>query len=243
MSHGDLRKVLQQDHLRILPNLDQLTTKFHKAALKPVEEVSVASCSLEDVHSLHKGLIEVCRLTGVLELIVKQSNETNEATTLDRCFVIPLKKSLKKLNRFHDLVAYTFDKREMEKGNYLINRDFDAKLNTLAENKDHLWRAIEIHRTEVENDLKLSGGVMGKKNKVSAMNDGQAVKIVECNSVGFVFRVTKKDQRIVQVREIPTIAEGPVRLWLFRDRGRIVLQSRKLFDTGAVSFPEFNESH
>lgn len=191
---------MQQDHFRSLPNLDQLTTKFHKAALKDVTEISVSLCSLEDLYSLHIGLLEIHGVLGVLELTLRRTAGTKEAQTLDNRFVNPLRRLLEKLKIFHDLIEYTFDKSEISKGNYSINRQFDTNLKELADQKDSLWTQIEKHRMEVEDDLGLSSGT-GKRGtgKISVVGESQAVRIVECSSNVFVFRVTKKDQRKVQV--------------------------------------------
>lgn len=71
------------------------------------------------------------------------------------------------------------------------------RLQELADRKDVLWRKIEKHRCEVEDDLGLIGGK--RSDSSSSADGGGAVRIVECNSFGFVFRVTKKDQRVVKV--------------------------------------------
>lgn len=193
VTHSDLRTSLQQTHLRALPNFDQLTTKFHRASLKSISELSLSVCSLDDIFALHEGLVEVHGGLAVLELMVGRSDGSKIAETLEERFLKPLRVALDKLKRFHDLVEYTLDPSEISKGRCLINRTFDPRLQSLAETKDSTWREMEKHRAGVEDDLGLGGKSKG---------DGQAVKLMECNSYGHVFRVTKKDQRIVQVCDI-----------------------------------------
>lgn len=134
---------------------------------------------------------------GVLELMEKRSIGTEEGKTLERRFMTPLKKALGKLSRFNDLIEYTFDKQELENGNFYINKAFDPRLTELAQIKDSLWRFIGQHRAEVEDDLRRCGGGAGARRKAS--DSQEAVKVLDCSSFGFVFRVTKKDQRIIQV--------------------------------------------
>lgn len=189
LRYPHLRQILTRDHLRHLPPLDSLISKFHRALLHPK---ATACCSLQDVLHFHQSLAELHGVVAVLNTL-KEQESGPMFDPVQHLFLDPLLTSLKRLQRFHDLVEYTFDPEERKSGRALIHRQFDPTLAELTDKKDHYLAEIEQHRRAVEQSLPLL-----RPTRKAA--DPQLVKIVECSSHGFVFRVTKKDQPIVQVR-------------------------------------------
>lgn len=189
LRHPDLRQVLSHDHLQRLPNLDALLYKLHRVLLK--HDLAPSSlCSLQDVLHLHQGVAELHGVLAVLHLL--EERDAGAASRLHHRFTQPLQAALTRLQRFQDLVDYTLDPQEQKAGRALIHRQFDPQLQVLAERKDHFFAKIEEHRRDIEKSLPL--GRSAKKNG----DNHHLVKVLECNAYGFVFRVTKKDQPIVQ---------------------------------------------
>eukprot|EP00921_Rhytidocystis_pertsovi_P000241 GHVQ01000489.1.p1 GENE.GHVQ01000489.1~~GHVQ01000489.1.p1 ORF type:complete len:645 (+),score=121.29 GHVQ01000489.1:653-2587(+) len=104
----------------------------------------------------------------------------------------PLREVVKGFGPFLKLVEYSVDLQEAQNGNYIISREFQPALKKLAEEKDVLRSKMDSYRQELEQRLfgSLSKGRKGMSDEI--------IRLFDCSTQGFVFRVTKKDQTAVQ---------------------------------------------
>eukprot|EP00922_Rhytidocystis_sp_ex-Travisia-forbesii_P038630 GHVS01057517.1.p1 GENE.GHVS01057517.1~~GHVS01057517.1.p1 ORF type:complete len:777 (+),score=122.03 GHVS01057517.1:442-2772(+) len=178
---SDLRQTVHGEYLSKVPDLDKLSSALHSGG-------SSSRVSLEDLVRLYDCIVEVKLLNQVLE---EKKNGGQEAEAQWRVFeemiARPLRDVVRGLDRFLKLVTYTIDMKEAKAGVYIISRQFDPELKKLADQRDVLREQMNNHRSKVE--TKLFGSSSSRRDDL---------RLVGCSSHGYLFRVTKKDQAMVQ---------------------------------------------
>jgi len=173
-----------QSALKFVPDLERLSTKFHKTevGLPP----SNGGASLEDLHAIYKSIKGALSLLKVLE-----SFQGMHASTLSTDFTQPLGNCTGQFQGLVRLVESTIDLTEADKGKYLMNRSFDKGFETLAQEKDRQTAAMEQERESLERELNLGSGTV-------ALREVDAGKGLGSGS--FAFRVVKRYQAPIQNR-------------------------------------------
>ncbi|AFZ80106.1 hypothetical protein BEWA_029560 [Theileria equi strain WA] len=223
-----LYRVIQAECLRKVPDLDSILIKFRNYEMTDDEATSglegasgrigiygagreerlrshasrddrgKSKPTFEDLVLLYDCIVAVNRM---VQFVLKPYDGLN-SPTVHLMFTEPLLKISTMFETYLRLVEKTVDLKEAEKRNYVINRNFDPALTKLANDLDNTRNEMERLRSAIEDELVLNN----YKKK------GGAIKIVECNTMGFLFRVSKKDQIAVQNAEIPGITIEKVRL-------------------------------
>ncbi|GFE55889.1 DNA mismatch repair protein [Babesia ovis] len=186
---GNIYKTMQAECLRKVPDLDAIVMKF-----RTVEGVGdwgskqKSTITFEDLIHLYECIIAVNRM--VQFLLVPYDGK--HADTIKHMFTEPLLNISSLFESYLRLVEKTVDLKEAEKRNYVINRNFDKTLVTMGNKLDIIRDDIESLRGSLEDEI-FYGSKKGKR--------GNNLKLVECNNMGFLFRVSKKDQALVQQAE------------------------------------------
>eukprot|EP00923_Selenidium_pygospionis_P012672 GHVN01021602.1.p1 GENE.GHVN01021602.1~~GHVN01021602.1.p1 ORF type:complete len:690 (+),score=103.17 GHVN01021602.1:1133-3202(+) len=187
-----LRQTVQAEHLRRVPDLDKIVSRFHHISGGKVG----GGASLEDLIKLYDCIVEMHGLAMTLELYQGKHQET-----LQEMIVRDLLECLRSFEPYLKLVDHTIDMDAAREGTYMMKSAFDSKLTKVGHRISLVKNEMEALRKKVERELGLAGqgGKRGGRGSVSS-GEPQWVKVAECPGVGYVFRVTKKDQPVVQRR-------------------------------------------
>ncbi|XP_954306.1 DNA mismatch repair protein msh2, putative [Theileria annulata] len=188
-------RTIQSECLRKVQNLDQILTKFKNFDMG-IEAKSTKQPSFEDLVVLYDCIISANRLN---QFTFKRYDGIH-SHTIRELFAEPLSKISSKFESYLRLVEKTVDLKEAENRVYVFNRNFDESLKKISSKLDQIRYDIEGQRQTIQNELPYSG----KK--------GNQVKIVECNTLGFLFRIPKKDQPSLLKAQIPGVNIEKVRL-------------------------------
>ncbi|EDO05463.1 MutS domain DNA mismatch family protein [Babesia bovis T2Bo] len=183
---GGAYKTMQAECLRKVPDLDSIIMKFK--SLEGVSELSSTQknvMTFEDVVHLYECVIAVNRMVQFLLIPYNGIH----ADTVKLMFSGPLFKISSLFEPFLRLVEKTVDLKEAEKRNYVINRNFDKNLSLMGNKLDTIRDEMEHLRESIEDEIYY--GL--KKTK-----KGGNLKLIECNHMGFLFRVSKKDHALLQ---------------------------------------------
>ncbi|KAF8819359.1 MutS domain V domain-containing protein, partial [Cardiosporidium cionae] len=193
LQENELRQTLQATYLKKVPDLDKLISKFHR--VNGGVSVSKSHLTLDDVVKLFDCLLDCRKLLDMLTHYMGLHRDT-----LEELITSPLKECMDGSILFIQLIERTVDLKEAENGNYVISREFDPRLQELADEKETVLEKLENLRQQCEMDLfgeySSSSGRRGRTR-----DEKDVVRILEDNSFGFVLRVTKKDQPVVQARK------------------------------------------
>ncbi|KAF8819891.1 hypothetical protein IE077_000621 [Cardiosporidium cionae] len=194
LQDSELRQALQATYLKKVPDLDKLLSKFHR--VNGGLSVSKSHLTLDDIVKLFDCLLDCRKLLHVLT-----HYEGIHLSSLEELIISPLKECVDGSILFIQLIERTIDLKEAENGNYVISRDFDPRLQELADEKETVLEKLENLRQQCEMDL--FGDYSNNNGRRGRSRDEKdVVRILEDNSLGFVLRVTKKDQPTVQVEII-----------------------------------------
>ncbi|ORM42269.1 DNA mismatch repair protein msh-2 [Babesia sp. Xinjiang] len=186
---ASMYKTMQAECLRKVPDLDAIVMK-----LRAVESLGrwgskpKTSITFEDLVHLYECIISVNRMVQFLLI----PYDGKHATAIKNMFTEPLLNISSQFETYLRLVEKTVDLKEAEKRNYVINRNFDKTLVVMGNKLDEIRDNMESLRISLDDDI----FYRSRKNK-----KGNNIKIVECSNMGFLFRVSKKDQALVQQAE------------------------------------------
>ncbi|CBZ52839.1 DNA mismatch repair protein mutS, related [Neospora caninum Liverpool] len=181
-------------HFKHVFDLDRLAGRFHRLASStkdldaneaPRKKGSIfarVKLTLEDLVKLYDCAVECTSLEAALR---GYSGVHRDA--LAKAFSEPLAEIVKSFATFINLVEFTIDMDEAKRGVFVISRRFEPELAALLDKKEDLRRRMERERQKAEDEIPFSG----------RKRDAEIVKLIEDNTMGFVLRVTKKDQPAV----------------------------------------------
>ncbi|PHJ19146.1 dna mismatch repair protein [Cystoisospora suis] len=223
----DLVEIFQNDecfrrevfcsHFKHVFDLDRLSGRFHRlaaAGVSPEEEEEEEEPHADDpFSSLHSSKkrrqgrksvfarvkLELEDLVKLYDCIVEanslhktlQGYEGAGRDSLDELFIKPLGEVVKGFESFINLVEFTIDMEEAQRGCFLVSRRFEPRLGELLQRKEKIRNAMHRQRQKAEEEIPFSGA--SKKSR-----DVDLVRLIEDNTLGYVLRVTKKDQAAVQ---------------------------------------------
>lgn len=176
---GLLRQVLQEDHLKSMPDLTRISKRFIQGA-----------GSLEDVVRVYQAVV---KLPEILEALNKADDFETDSNAeakelLNRVYRVPFQECVNNLTQYVEMVETTVDLDELENHQFIIKPDFDDDLrelkDSLLQNRDQL---DEEHR-RVANDLG-----MGIDSKVLHFENHQVY--------GYVFRLTRKEAGVIRSKK------------------------------------------
>ncbi|KEP66259.1 UNVERIFIED_CONTAM: MutS domain V domain-containing protein [Hammondia hammondi] len=183
------------NHFKHVFDLDRLAGRFHRlaSAAKDLDAdealrgkkgsiFSRVKLTLEDLVKLYDCAVECASLETTL-----RGYAGIHRGALEKAFTEPLSEAVKSFSTFINLVEFTIDMEEAKQGSFVISRRFDSELASLLDKKEDLRTRMNRERQRAEEDIPFA----------SRKRDAEIVKLMEDNTMGFVLRVTKKDQPAV----------------------------------------------
>ncbi|KAK1940330.1 putative DNA mismatch repair enzyme [Babesia divergens] len=197
---ANLYKIMQAECLRKVPDLDAIAVKLRGVdGNSEWSSKQKSSITFEDLVRLHDCIIAVNRMVQFILI----PYDGKHANTVKKMFTEPLLHIASLFETYLRLVEKTVDLKEAERRNYVLNRNFDKILVKVGSKLDRIREDMESLRSSLEDELFYSS-TKGRR--------GSTLKLVECNNMGFLFRVSKKDQTLVTSSDSPNLKVEKVRL-------------------------------
>ncbi|CAD2093369.1 DNA mismatch repair protein MSH2, putative [Plasmodium vinckei brucechwatti] len=192
INEDDIRNSVFCNYLKRIPELDKLN--HYLKEINKNNDIRVNSkyneeMILKDIVKLYYAILDFKQIYFLLVSINGKHKET-----LNEILIKPLHDILNKFSRFLDMIEMTIDLKEIEENKvYLISKHFDSELEQIYNEKSALMKKIKNHKEDVEKDL--FSDKYDRRNKKAMRED---IRLIECNTNGFLFRVCKKDCPLVQ---------------------------------------------
>ncbi|KAK7478892.1 hypothetical protein BaRGS_00029873 [Batillaria attramentaria] len=163
-----LRQTLQEEQLRRIPDLQRMAKKFQRRR-----------ATLQDCYRVYQAIDKMPYLVEALE-----GHTGQHATLIMAAFSNPIKELLLDFAKFQEMVETTLDLDMVEQHEFVIKPDFDENLAALREKTKELEESIKGQLNRVARDL--------------GLEPNKTVKLENNNQLGFYFRVTRKDEKVLR---------------------------------------------
>ncbi|KJP86169.1 hypothetical protein AK88_04220 [Plasmodium fragile] len=192
IEEDDFRNSVYCNYLKRIPELDKLNHYLKeinqnnelKGNSKYNEEMI-----LKDIVKLYYAILDFKEIYFSLVSI-----EGKYKQTLIEMIVNPLHEVLNNFSKLLDMIEMTIDLKEVEENKvYLICKNFDEELEEISNEKNVIMKKIKRHKEDVEQDL--FSDICERRYKRTNRED---IRLVDCNTSIFLFRVSKKDSTLIQ---------------------------------------------
>lgn len=161
---ADARHRLQDDFLRMMPDMLRMSKRFQRGA-----------ATLEDVVRCYQAVVKLPALQEALaEMPV---TDANARALFDQTFVAPLQELYTHLAKLVDMVETTIDLDELAYHHFVIKPDFDERLTAIKQDLDRLRDQFDEQHALAGEDLKL--------------DTDKKLHLENHSSYGYCFRVTR----------------------------------------------------
>ncbi|CAK5272872.1 unnamed protein product [Mycena citricolor] len=160
------QRMLQDEYLKLLPDMHRLSKRFQRQA-----------ATLEDVVRVYQAVEQLPGLISTLEAM--QPEEDGYQALLEETYLVQLRKFNETLEKYAEMVQQTIDLDALERHQFVIKPEHDAKLAALSEKIQAAQAGMDEEHESVADDLGLD-----KTKKLHLENTTQ---------YGYCFRVTQKD--------------------------------------------------
>ncbi|KAF9226411.1 DNA mismatch repair protein [Gyrodon lividus] len=179
------RRVLQDDYLKLMPDLHRLSKRFKKGV-----------ASLEDVVRVYQVVL---KMPGLLETLegIQYEREAHRAL-VEEMYLGPFKVLSTNLSKYSDMVETTLDLASLDTHTYAIKPEYDEGLQGLATKLMEVRDGLDAEHRVVGKDL---GFELDKK-----------LHLENSATYGYCFRLTKNDAKVLgknkKYIELGTIKSG-----------------------------------
>ncbi|EKM56548.1 uncharacterized protein PHACADRAFT_207767 [Phanerochaete carnosa HHB-10118-sp] len=164
------RRLLQEEQLKMLPDMHRICKKFQK---------SVAT--LEDVVRVYQAVL---KLEGLVKNIESIDTTDEYKVLIDETYLTKLKEFEVSLSKYSDMVQDTLDLDELENHNFVVKPEYDPYLEELAQKLKGVRDELDAEHRRIAAELELD---LDKKLHLE-------------NSVnwGYCFRISKLDSKKIE---------------------------------------------
>ncbi|OSD08187.1 DNA mismatch repair protein [Trametes coccinea BRFM310] len=185
---ADSRRILQDDYLKLMPDMHRICKRFQK---------SIAS--LEDVVRVYQAVL---KLEGLISTIDRMDASSEELKSLlDETYLSRFREYDTALSKYSEMVQQTLDLDELENHSFVIKPDYDDRLRALADKLAEVRDGLDAEHRRVGKALGLE-----LDKKLHLENSPQ---------YGYCFRVTKGDAKVLQDEPRKWIELGALKSGVF----------------------------
>ncbi|KXN81698.1 DNA mismatch repair protein msh-2 [Leucoagaricus sp. SymC.cos] len=160
------RRLLQDEYLKVMPDLHRLSKRFKKA-----------NATLEDVVRVYQVVLKIPGMIQALENV--QTSLQEKVDLVAETYLMALKEHDSQLAKYGEMVEATLDLEELDKHKYVIKPDYDERLLELVEKRREVRDNLDAEYTATADDLGLGDKLHLENNQV----------------YGYCFRLTKTDAK------------------------------------------------
>ncbi|KAF3763815.1 hypothetical protein M406DRAFT_51176 [Cryphonectria parasitica EP155] len=134
----ELRQIMQEEHLKSIPDLYRLAKKFQRN-----------KANLEDVVRAYQAIIRLPGLVGTFEGVMDEAYRD----PLDAAYTTRLRELSNKLAKLQDMVETTVDLEAMDNHEFVIKPEFDDSLRIIRKKLDRLRVDMDREYANAASDL------------------------------------------------------------------------------------------
>ncbi|XP_012264178.2 DNA mismatch repair protein Msh2 [Athalia rosae] len=137
---NELRTSLMEDHLRRIPDCQQLAKKLAKN-----------KATLQDCCRIHSCV-------SVLPVLAERLSNSQCGAAMTAMIIDPLRELASDMDKYQQMVEQTIDLDAAEKGDYMVKPEFDKELQELKLKMTEMEEEIQSQINKVAQDLSLDAG-------------------------------------------------------------------------------------
>lgn len=168
MDDSEMRQLLQDDHLKRIPDFQRLSKKFQRK-----------KATLQDCYRVYQA---IDFMPEIIDALNRHGGQ--HSSLLKEVFVKPLQEYLMDFAKFQEMIETTIDLDQVLNQEYLIKPDFDENLKALRDKMNELETDIQAQLNKAARDLGLEAS--------------KTIKLESNNMLGFFFRVTRKEEKVLR---------------------------------------------
>ncbi len=168
-----LRQTLQDEQLKMMPDLHRISKRFQRGV-----------ASLEDVVRVYQAILRLPDIVQALETGVTDVSEEAYSELLTRKFIKPLQTTQQPLEKLQQMVEETIDLNELSRHNFVIRADFDDKLRKIKDKLDEV-------RDGLDEQHKIAGKKLG-------LDIDKKLHLENHSTYGYCFRITRADAEVLK---------------------------------------------
>ncbi|KAG7443335.1 DNA mismatch repair protein [Guyanagaster necrorhizus] len=161
------RRSLQDDYMKVMPDLHRLSKRFQKSL-----------ASLEDVVRVYQVVL---KLPGMIETLSDVQTKEEYTSLIDEGYLTALREHGSNLSKYSEMVEQTLDLDQLDHHSYVIKPEFDPRLKEYAEELAMIRDGLDEEHQSVGHDLKME---LDKK-----------LHLENSQVYGYCFRLTKNDAK------------------------------------------------
>ncbi|THH29236.1 hypothetical protein EUX98_g4951 [Antrodiella citrinella] len=184
VEESNTRRTLQDECLKLMPDLNRICKRFLKKA-----------ASLEDVVRVYQAVVKLEDLISALESVANE-NEAHGAL-ITECYLTKFKEFEEGLSKYAEMVQQTLDLDELEHHRFVIKPDYDENLQILADKLKGIRDSLDEEHKKAGRDINMD---LDKK-----------LHLENSQVHGYCFRVSKNDYKNVKDKkyiELSTLKSG-----------------------------------
>ncbi|KAK0203192.1 muts domain V-domain-containing protein [Desarmillaria ectypa] len=161
------RRSLQDDYMKVMPDLHRLSKRFQKSL-----------ASLEDVVRVYQVVL---KLPGMIETLSNVQTKEEHTSLIDEAYLTALREHEANLSKYSEMVEQTLDLDQLDHHSYVIKPDFDPRLKEFADELGKIRDGLDEEHQSVGDDLNME---LDKK-----------LHLENSQVYGYCFRLTKNDAK------------------------------------------------
>ncbi|PBK98891.1 DNA mismatch repair protein [Armillaria gallica] len=161
------RRSLQDDYMKVMPDLHRLSKRFQKSL-----------ASLEDVVRVYQVVL---KLPGMIKTLNDVQTKEEHTSLIDEAYLTALREHESNLSKYSEMVEQTLDLDQLDHHSYVIKPDFDPRLKEFADELSKLRDGLDEEHQSVGDDLNME---LDKK-----------LHLENSQVYGYCFRLTKNDAK------------------------------------------------
>ena len=134
----ELRQMMQEEHLRSIPDLSRLSKRFQRKL-----------ANLEDVVRAYQVVIRLPGFVATLEAVIDEKYQT----ALEEAYTSKLRQASLNLSRLQEMVESTVDLDALDNHEFIIKSDFDDGLRIIRRRLEKIKYDMEVEHRRVAKDL------------------------------------------------------------------------------------------
>lgn len=170
VNDSNSRRILQDDYLRMMPDMHRISKRFQR-------EVA----SLEEVVRVYQAAQKLSGMIDVLKEI--ETEDLNHSKLIEETYLSKLEEHNSNLANYSEMVEKTIDLDELSSHNFVIKPDYDDRLRELADKIMEIRDGLDAEHRKVGRDLNLD---IDKK-----------LHLENSQTYGYCFRVTKTEAKLI----------------------------------------------
>ncbi|XP_076230523.1 DNA mismatch repair protein spel1 isoform X2 [Nomia melanderi] len=197
----------RHDIVEALVNDNELRSGLSDDHLRRIPDLQILSKKLSRKKATLQDCYKIYNSVSDLPRLVEKLSSVN-TVALKTMFTDSLTELINDMDKYQQMAEQTIDLEAAEKGDFLVRPEFDDELKELKSTMDEIEEKIKAQLGKVAADLSIEAG--------------KTVKLESNQQLGYYFRVTLKEEKVLRNKKQYTILDS--------NKGGVRFRSNKLID-------------